>query len=86
MKKVFISLFLSVAFLMSFNVKADPSVGIAYAVGIGLSEFSKSKYNFALPECAKKPSLTAKHNDANYYFSLSQCDYNANPGKYTLKK
>lgn len=55
------------------TVKADPVVG-AFIFGIGISEFSHSKYNTPLPACFHKPSTWVKADGGNYYTLRTACD------------
>jgi len=83
MKKVILSIVMLLGMLG--NVNADPitagsTFGLPIVLFSGVALFSDVKYE----ACNDKPYLTAKWKDSNYYFNVSQCDYDANPSKYVL--
>jgi len=81
MKKLILGLMLVMGF--SFNANAgDPVSLVMFLTGFA----SGSTLNQEYAACNDLPYITAKHaTGSNYYFNVSQCDYNANPSKYIVK-
>lgn len=87
MKKLLLSIIMMLGLSLSFNVNAGPTAaGYAFqpwAVPVvAMLIASQQEYK----ACNNAPYLTAKWaTGSNYYFDITQCEYDAKPSAYTLK-
>ena len=80
MKNLIIGLMLVMGLMFNITAKADPIMS-AVAMGFGYVLDAKT-----LQAWDSEPVVTVKHaTGSNYYFDVSQCDFDANKANYTVK-